>query len=101
MYYESIYPDMFTFYRLMMNITFVSFCILFFALQHIPEIIYTSITKRVYNPYAFKNLLDFLIFVLFMTNIWITYYKNLHGTWKERLYDGDKIRMTVFLTIFI
>jgi len=97
-YYKLIYPEMNSFFLLMMNITYVSFCILFFALQHIPEIIYTSITKRVFNPYAFKNLLDFLIFVLFMINIWITYYVNLNGTWKERLHLKNEYRMNVFLT---
>lgn len=97
-YYNNVYPEMNAFFRLMMNITYVGFCVLFFALQHIPEIIYTSITKRVFNPYAFKNLLDFMIFILFMINIWITYYGNLGGTWKEKNFMGEEYRMNVFLT---
>jgi len=97
-YYNNVYPEMNAFFRLMMNITYVGFCVLFFALQHIPEIIYTSITKRVFNPYAFKNLLDFMIFILFLINIWITYYGNLGGTWKEKNFMGEEYRMNVFLT---
>ena len=34
------------FYNSMMTMTYVSFAVLFFAIQHIPEIIYTTITRR-------------------------------------------------------
>lgn len=91
---------MLTFYYLCMNITYVSFCVLFFALQHIPEIIYTKILKRQFNPYAFKNLWDFAMFCLFMTYIWVTYYGNLHGTWKEQGYLRTEYRAQVYAVNF-
>ena len=79
-----------------MNITFVSFCVLFFAFQHIPEIVYTSITKRQYNPYAFKNLLDAVIFGLFFSFILITYASNLSDTWKEKSWENIDYRATTY-----
>ena len=30
-----------------------------------------------------------------MSFIWVTYYKNLHGTWKERRYLGEEYRAQV------
>jgi hypothetical protein len=33
-----------------------------------------------------------------MINIWITYYGNLGGTWKEKNFMGEEYRMNVFLT---
>ena len=64
-----------------MRLTGVAFCVLFFAFQHIPEIIYVSFLKRPYDPYAPKNLWDFWIWVCFFSFIWWTYRINLYGTW--------------------
>ncbi len=73
----------------MMLTTYVSFAVLFFAIQHIPEIIYTSITRRQFNAYSFKNLLDFLLFILFFLFVCISYGNNLNGSWKEALTIGE------------
>lgn len=35
------------------------------------------------NPYNFLNLIDLVIFSLFLTNIFVTYARNLSGTWDE------------------
>ena len=91
---------MISFYHLMMNLTAVSFCVLFFAHQHIPEIIYTAITKRQFDPYSFKNLWDFLIWCLFITFIWITYKRDLNGTWKEKRYLTEAYRSQTLATNF-
>lgn len=39
-------PMRLTFYNDMMMLTYLFFAVLFFAIQHIPEIIYTTITRR-------------------------------------------------------
>ena len=71
------------FYDEMMFLTYISFGVLFFAFQHIPEIIYTTITRRQFDAYCLKNLLDFSLFSLFFTFICISYGNNLNGSWKE------------------
>lgn len=53
--------------------TYFSFCVCFFALGHIPELIYTVKLKRPFYGYAIKNLLDFVIFVFFHSYTWLTY----------------------------
>ena len=69
--------------------TYISFATLFFAFQHIPEIIFTSITRRQFQAYSFKNILDFFIFVLFFSFIIVSYSQNLDGSWKEKRTIGD------------
>lgn len=83
-----------------MYITYVSFGVLFFALQHIPEIIFTNITKRQFNPYAFKHLWDLGIFAVFMSYILVTYAVNLNGTWKEKGFLATSYRAQVYATRF-
>lgn len=39
-------PMRLNFYNSMMTLTYLFFAVLFFAIQHIPEIIYTTITRR-------------------------------------------------------
>ena len=86
MYYNSIKDDIDTFFKRTMAFTYVGFCVCFFALGHIPELVYTQILKRPFYAYATRNLIDFVIFAFFFGFIWVTYYKNLSGTWKERDY---------------
>lgn len=57
-------------------------------------------TRRQYNPYNFKNLWDFMIWIVFMTYIWVTYYVNLNGTWKEKRYLGQEYRAQVYAERF-
>ena len=80
----SFESEIFEFWNTMRWITWVSFMVLFFALNHVPELIYTSMTKRQFQAYYFKNVWDFVIFILFFTFIIISYKSNLAGTWKER-----------------
>src|SRR5438132_13302156 len=35
------------------------------------------------NPYNFLNLIDLVVFAIFLTNILVTYIRNLSGTWDE------------------
>lgn len=77
------------FYQNMYQITYIAFASLFFAFQHVYELIYTSITKRQFHAYNFKNILDFLIFVLYFTFIIVSYSQNLDGSWKEKVYIGE------------
>jgi len=62
----------------------MSFLCLTFAVQHLADIIYSSINKRYINPYSFLSLWDLVIFVFYFTNIMTTYARNLNGTWEER-----------------
>jgi len=72
-----------------MPLTYIFFAVLFFAIQHIPEIIYTTIMRRQFEAYSFKNLLDFSLFFLFFTFICVSYGNNLNGSWKEQLTIGE------------
>jgi hypothetical protein len=87
-------------FKLVMDLTGVGFCVLFFAHQHISAIIYTSVTRRQFNPYALKNLWDFLIWCFFFIYIWITYKVNLNGTWKEKRALGSDYRAQVYAVNF-
>ena len=49
--------------------TWVGFMVCFFFLNNIPALIYTSVTKRQFQAYTLKNIIDFAIFVFFMTYI--------------------------------
>mmetsp|Transcript_2117 Transcript_2117/g.2963 ORF Transcript_2117/g.2963 Transcript_2117/m.2963 type:complete len:108 (+) Transcript_2117:1200-1523(+) len=80
LYFE---PMRLQFYEEMMFMTYVFFAVLFFAIQHVPEIIYTTITRRQFDAYSFKNLLDFTMFLLYFTFICLSYGNNLSGAWKE------------------
>jgi hypothetical protein len=56
-----------------MIVSYLSFLPMFYGIQHMFNIIYASINKRQINPYSFLGLIDFLIFTIFLTNIFITY----------------------------
>lgn len=88
------------FYEDMMFMTYVFFATLFFAIQHIPEIIYTTITRRQFDAYSFKNLLDFAMFILYFTFICVSYGNNLSGAWKEQLTIGDQTRADIYVRNF-
>ncbi len=71
------------FYHKVMTVSYLSFLPLMFAFQHIFNIVYASINKRMINPYGFLNLLDLVIFGFYFSNINITYVVNLQGTWTD------------------
>jgi len=48
--------------------------------------------KRYINPYSVLNLIDFLIFAIYLTNILVTYSRNLRGTWHEKTVIGFEKR---------
>lgn len=83
-----------------MTLSYICFGVLFFAIQHIPEIIYTSITRRQFNAYSFKNLLDFVLFLQFFFFICISYGNNLNGSWKENLTIGEQTRADIYCRNF-
>lgn len=41
-----------------------------------------------------------MIWIVFMTYIWVTYYVNLNGTWKEKRYLGQEYRARVYAERF-
>jgi hypothetical protein len=98
--YESLYEKIVAFdlyfsplrrefYENMYAITYLAFMSLFFAFQHIPELVYTSITRRVFPAYSFKNIIDFFIFIFYFTFIIVSYSQNLNGSWKEKAYIAE------------
>jgi Polycystin cation channel len=72
-----------SFFRKVLVVSYLSFLPLFYGVQHLFNIMYATINKRQVNPYSFLNLIDFLIFSIFLANIIITYAKNLSGTWMD------------------
>jgi hypothetical protein len=76
---EYFKPMRLEFYNEMRSMTYISFAVLFFAFQHIPEIIFTSVTRRQFDAYSFKNMIDSLLFLLFFIFICVSYGKNLSG----------------------
>lgn len=100
-YYQTyMYERVDRFYQLAFIITGMGFCIMFFAHQHIPEIVYTAVTRRQYDAYNVKNLWDFLLWLLFMTYICITYGVNLGGTFAEKKTLGRDYRALYYCTNF-
>ena len=77
------------FFEDMMSLTWLSFVVLFFGFQYIADISFAAVTKKHYNPYQFKNLVDFAIFTIFSINIVITFVVNLEGT--RTLKEGDRL----------
>lgn len=67
----------------MLVVSYLSFLPLFFGVQHLFNVIYASLLRRQIDAYSFLGLLDFVIFAVFITNIFITYAKNLWGTWMD------------------
>jgi hypothetical protein len=72
-----------TFFNKVMAVSYISFLPLFYGIQHLFDIVYASINKRSIDAYSFLGLLDLLIFFIFITNIFVTYAKNLAGTWMD------------------
>jgi len=73
-----------TYYNSVMVVSYLSFLCLFYALQHINDVIFTTMNKRYINPYSILNMIDLVIFAIFFSNILITYSRNQGGTWSEK-----------------
>ena len=72
-----------------------------YGFQHIFNIMYASINKRLINPYSFLNLLDFAIFSVFFANILNTYARNLVGTWSDYPLIASETRAMIYCTNYL
>lgn len=84
------------FFDKVMIISYLSFLPLFYGVQHMLDLIYASIKKRQIDPYGFLNLLDFVIFGVYLANILITYGRNLNGTWMDYPLLATETRATIY-----
>jgi hypothetical protein len=83
-YYTSyVIPETTVFFNSVMLVSYLSFMSLMFAFQHLFDIIYASVNKSYINPFSTFNLLNLTIFTIFLTNIAVTYGRNLDGTWLD------------------
>lgn len=71
------------FLGLMVDLAGVSILCLFFGFQYLADVTYCAVTKKNYNPYSFKNVLDVLIFFVFLINIFVTFRQNLNNAIRE------------------
>jgi hypothetical protein len=65
-----------------MIVSYISFLPIFYGFQHLLNIIYATINKRIINAYSFLGIIDLAIFAIFLSNIIITY-THLRGTWMD------------------
>lgn len=56
---------------------------LFFGIQYLADIAYSSVTNKNYTPGLFRTFLDMFIFIVFFVNICITFGTNLRSTISE------------------
>jgi hypothetical protein len=84
-----------------MIVSYISFLPCFYGIQHLFNIIYASINKRQIDAYSFMGLLDLLVFVIFLSNILITYAKNLHGTWMDYPLISSEARSFIYARNFM
>lgn len=71
------------FFGRMVDLAGISILCLFFGFQYLADMAYCAVTKKNYNPYSFKNVLDVLIFFVFLVNIFVTFRQNLNNAIKE------------------
>lgn len=81
--YKTAQPKFQEFFDLVMLICWMSFVCLFFGLQYIADITYVAFTNRNYSPSKYKAFLDWAIFFTFLSNIIITFARNLRNTISE------------------
>jgi hypothetical protein len=94
---SSITSETYAFVLDIRHLTYLSFAVLCFALQHIPEIIYISIKKRQFNPFNFIGIWDLICFCVFLTFIVFNYAVMFRHTWKERTFLGQEDRSLMFM----
>ena len=75
-------PLFYSFFNGMMYLQWMSFICLSFSYQYLAEIAYTAVTKKNYNPYNSKLLLDIVIFLVFFVSICINF-SNIVDTIRE------------------
>ena len=96
-YKDSIEPSTYKFVLDIRHLSYLSFAVLCFAFQHIPETIFISIKKRQFNPYNFIGIWDFFCFCVFFTFIVFNYAVLFRTTWKERTFLGQEQRADLFM----
>lgn len=94
---SSITSETYAFVLDIRHLTYLSFAVLCFALQHIPETIYISIKKRQFNPFNFIGIWDLICFCVFLTFIVFNYAVMFRHTWKERTFLGQEDRSLMFM----
>ena len=57
----------------MFDLAGLSILCLFFGFQYLSDVTYCAVAKKNHNPYTFKNVLDILIFFVFLVNIFVTF----------------------------
>jgi hypothetical protein len=57
--------------------------------------------KRIISAYSFLGFLDFIIYSVFLTNIVITYAKNLRGTWMDYPLVPDEVRAMIYARNYV
>ena len=75
-------PLFYSFFSRMMGLQWLGFICLTFSYQYLAEIAYTAVTKKNYNPYNSKLLLDMAIFLVFFISI-VTNFHNIRDTIRE------------------
>lgn len=90
-----------SFFDSVMAVSYISFLPLFYGIQHFFNIVYASINKRSIDAYSFLGLLDLLIFMIFIANIFVTYAKNLWGTWMDFPLVSTDTRSMVYARNYI
>lgn len=84
------------FFNKVMIVSYLSFLPCFYGYQHLFNIIYASINKLQIDAYSFLGLLDLVVFSIFVTNILVTYAKNLHGTWTDYPLMSSEARSMIY-----
>ena len=96
-YLKMLTPETYEFVLDVRHLTYLSFGVLCFAMQHIPETIYISIKKRQFNPFNFIGIWDLICFCVFLTFIVFNYTVMFKNTWKERSFLGQEDRSLMFM----
>jgi len=73
------------FYIKAVTLASLSILPLLYGIQHIFNIVYASMNRKLYNPWSPLSLLDGAIFFVFFELILNTFSYNMNGTWNERL----------------
>lgn len=77
------------FFDLQMNLCWMSVICLFFGFQGIADVTYCAVTKKHFNPFRVRTLLDTFIFFAFLINIFVTLVRNW---WGSAIGEGPQVR---------
>lgn len=94
---QLLTPKTYQFVLDVRHLTYLSFAVLCFALNHIPETIYIAIKKRQFNPFNFIGIWDLICFFVFLAFIVFNYAVLYKNAWKERTFLGQEERSLMFM----